>query len=331
MHGIMEPAADITIVISSFNREDKILRTVQQLFKSDLEGFNKVELIVIDDGSPSPVAKVLENMGTIPGKIAYRLITQKNAGIGATRNRGFREAASPVVIFLDDDILVEVDTIKKLYQAQQSGPGPVIFGNYPFISHASRSLKKFAEELYGYDSITKEIHFERVDAITSGLLVVNKARLNETAGFYKDDLTVPAAEEYEIIARFHKKGIPIYRAGHISAIHNHHLELGWLVMQQYKYGQGAAEAFIKYPGITGIEKFAGLKAKMDALGKKGIKNRIKKVAASATGRKLLSAYARLVQRLSGNKKHNFLFGFLASAYFWAGYREGWKKFNAGTS
>ncbi len=50
---------DISIVISSYNRDDKVLQTVQRLFESDLSEFNKVEVIVVDDGSPSPVDKLL--------------------------------------------------------------------------------------------------------------------------------------------------------------------------------------------------------------------------------------------------------------------------------
>ena len=88
----MDPVFDISIIISSFNRENKVLQTIQRLFESDFSDFNKIELIVIDDGSPSPVDKLLPQLKTIPGKIDLRLIIQGNAGIGATRNRGFREA-----------------------------------------------------------------------------------------------------------------------------------------------------------------------------------------------------------------------------------------------
>ncbi|MEO6613349.1 MAG: glycosyltransferase family 2 protein [Chitinophagaceae bacterium] len=318
----MDPVFDISIIISSYNRKDKVLLTVEQLFKSNLEGFNIVELIVIDDGSPSPVEKALENMGPVPVKIEFRLITQKNAGIGATRNRGFREAKAPVVIFLDDDILLEPGTIRELYNALQEGPGPVLFGNYPFISHSSGSLHHFARQLYGYDSITRERSFEKVDAITSGLLAVNKEQLKGVTNFYKDDLTVPAAEEYEIIARFHRMQVPIYKARHISALHNHHLEIRWLVQQQYKYGQGTAEAFVKYPEIKELDKFSEMKKRLDAQGRSLLKGAV----ASGFGRKLLFLYVRLTEKLLKNKKRNFILGILTTAYFWAGYKDGLKRF-----
>ncbi len=318
---------DLSITISSYNRDDKVLQTVRRLFESDFTGFQNIELIVVDDGSPRPVKDALAKLEEIPAVIDLRLITQKNAGIGATRNRGFREAQSDLVLFLDDDILLKPATLREISEAHRNAPGAVVFGSYPFITHETESLHQFARHLYGYDAITDEASFEKVNAITSGLLWVDKARLREIGDFYRDDLSIPAAEEYEIIARFHKMGIPIFRAAHICAIHNHHLKLDWLVQQQYKYGMGTAEAFAKYSDITDLESFAELKRKMDGLGKSGAKNLAKVALASGFGRRLLLFYAQKTEKLFQNSNRNFIFGMLASAYFWAGYREGLKRFS----
>lgn len=318
---------DLSITISSYNRDDKVLQTVRRLFESDFTGFQNIELIVVDDGSPRPVKDALAKLEEIPSVIELRLIRQDNAGIGATRNRGFREAQSDLVLFLDDDILLKPATLREIAEAHRHAPGAVVFGNYPFITHETESLHQFARHLYGYDAITGEASFEKVNAITSGLLWVDKAQLREIGDFYRDDLSIPAAEEYEIIARFHKLGIPIFRAAHICAIHNHHLKLDWLVEQQYKYGMGTAEAFAKYADITSLESFAELKRKMDGLGKTGAKNLVKVALASGFGRKLLLFYARKTEKLFQNRNRNFIFGMLASAYFWAGYREGLKRFS----
>ena len=165
-----------------------------------------------------------------------------------------------------------------------------------------------------------------MDAITSGLLCVNKSKLKDKDNFYKDDLSIPAAEEHEIISRFHQQHIPIYYARHIAAIHNHHLELKWLVQQQYKYGQGTAEAFIKNPEIAEMPRYADLQKKLDAVSVSGIKNFLKTIFASATGRKLLFSWSRILEKIFPSAKHNYVFGLLTTAYFWAGYRDGLKRF-----
>ena len=316
---------DLTVTVSSYNRDDKVVQTLQELFKSDLDGFRNIELIVVDDGSPRPVADVIERLGEIPEKFDLRVVRQENSGIGATRNRGFREARSNLVLFLDDDILVKRETLREVVEAHKSHSGGAIFGSYPFISHETESLERFARLLYGYDDITAEEKYVRVEALTSGLLAVDKTKFGDES-FYRDDMTIPAAEEYEVISRFHRLGIPIFRAQHISAIHNHHLELDWLVGQQYKYGMGTAEAFSKCPEIEKLEKFTELRSKLESIGKRNVRNRLKSVLSSKIGRTVSLHLAGAIQSISPKGNHNFLFGLLTSAYYWAGYREGIKRF-----
>lgn len=325
----MNSQFDLSIVVSSYNREHKVLQTVERLFESDFSGFQNIELIVIDDGSPHSVEDALAKIKQIPSVIDLRLVKQKNSGIGATRNRGYREAKSDIVIFLDDDILLKKDTIKNIFTAQQTGVGAVIFGSYPFVSHESESLRQFARKLYNYEDVTETPKFEEAHVITSGLLSVNKAKLAaDDENFYKDDMTIPAAEEYEVVSRFYKLQIPIYHAKHIFADHNHHLELDWLAEQQYKYGLATAEAFTKNPEIIEMKEFGDMKRKLDFAGKSGAKNFVKTFLSSGVGRRLLHFSASALQKLFPNLNHDFLFGMLTSSYFWAGYREGTKRFAA---
>lgn len=323
----MNRGYDLTITISSYNRDDKVLETLRRLFAADFGEFSRLEVIVVDDGSPRPVENLLPALGPVPEKIDFRLIRQENSGIGATRNRGFRAAQSRIVLFLDDDILLAPDTIGKIYRAQREHGGAVVFGSYPFVSHESRSLEKFARRLFGYDEITADARFEQVNAITSGLLCVDKSKLDDPDKFYRDDLTVPAAEEYEIVFRFHRLGLPIVHARHIHAVHNHHLELEWLVGQQFKYGLGTAEAFAKYPEIVALENFDELKRKLDALGKGSLRNASKAALATEAGRRGLLHLARALQRAFPSRDHDFVYGLLTSAYYWAGYKSGVVKFS----
>ena len=314
---------DLSIVISSFNRDGKVGETLGALYESDTAGLGRIELLVIDDGSPKPVREAIAKAGGPQPPFELRLIEQENSGIGATRNRGFREAQSDLVLFLDDDILVKPSTIKELLEAHRTHRGGVIFGGYAFKTHESESLRKFAVELYGYDRASAEPKFEEVNAITSGLLLVDKSKLPDRENFYRDDLAIPAAEEHEIIARFHKLGIPIYNALHISATHNHHLELNWLAMQQYKYGLATAEAYAKVPELIEMKRFADLREKLNFSGPKGL---AKRVLASPTGRKTMLRLAQFAETLFPKADNNRLFGMTASAFFWGGIVEGRKRF-----
>lgn len=310
---------DLTIVVSSFNRNDAIEQTITKLFECDMTSFQAIELLIIDDGSPLPVANVLNRIGSAPEKMDLRLIRQENAGIGATRNRGFREAKADLVLFLDDDILIKPNTLNEFAAAHKFHRGGIIFGSYPFIHHETVALHKFASHFYGYDLITSEPTYEKVNAITSGLLCVDKTKLHGTEKLYRDDLTIPAAEEHEIIYRFDKLGIPIVHARHISATHNHDLDISWIASQQFKYGEATAEAFEKVPGLVEMERFARLKGSLMALNSGGIKGFSKRLLASVPGRRILMMICRIMSKVLPEGDHGTLFGYLTTAYFWAGY------------
>ncbi len=307
---------DLTIVVSSFNRDGKVGETLQHLYASDVLDLNAIELLVIDDGSPMPVRDAIGKVGEPPSPFELRLIEQTNSGIGATRNRGYREARSDLILFLDDDILVETDTIKAMMSGLRECGGTVMFGGYPFRTHASETLRKFAVHLYGYDRASDEPRYENVNAITSGLLIVDRSKLPDREKFYRDDLSIPAAEEHEIIARFHRLGLPIYNALHISATHNHHLELNWLAQQQYKYGLATAEAFAKVADLDEMRRYAELREKLNFSGPKGI---LKRMLASSWGRAFMLCLSHFAERLFPEGDNNHVFGLTASAHFWGGF------------
>jgi glycosyltransferase involved in cell wall biosynthesis len=84
-------------IIPSFNRDQYIAATLESALGQE-EQDN--EIIVVDDGSTDGTMGVLE-------RYAHRItvITQKNAGPGAARNRGVMAASGTYVAFLDSDDL----------------------------------------------------------------------------------------------------------------------------------------------------------------------------------------------------------------------------------
>lgn len=58
------------------------------------------EIIVVDDGSPTPVADCIEHFGD-----QVRLLRQENKGIGGARNTGIEVATGDFLSFLDSDDL----------------------------------------------------------------------------------------------------------------------------------------------------------------------------------------------------------------------------------
>ena len=87
-----------SVVIPLYNRADIVSDTIRSVQAQDWQDF---EIVVIDDGSRDNPAPVIEALGDP----RVRYIRQENAGGGAARNRGIREARGRFIAFLDSDDL----------------------------------------------------------------------------------------------------------------------------------------------------------------------------------------------------------------------------------
>ncbi|MBZ0155113.1 MAG: glycosyltransferase [Alphaproteobacteria bacterium] len=85
----------VSVVIPTYNRAGLIRRAVDSVLVSVED---EDEVIVVDDGSSDNTEEVL-----FPYRNRIRYIRTGNAGAGAARNRGVREARNPLVAFLDSD------------------------------------------------------------------------------------------------------------------------------------------------------------------------------------------------------------------------------------
>lgn len=82
----------------------------------------RVDIIVIDDGSPLPAA--IETDGfDLPDPFSLRIIKQENGGVATARNRGLQEmsAATTLVAFLDSDDIWPPTHLTEAIDAWNSG------------------------------------------------------------------------------------------------------------------------------------------------------------------------------------------------------------------
>jgi glycosyltransferase involved in cell wall biosynthesis len=88
-------APDVSIVIPTYNRARWLAAAIESAL--DQRGVT-VEVVVVDDGSPSQAAETVT--AHYP---QVRYIYQSNQGLGAARNRGIKASTGRHLLFLDDD------------------------------------------------------------------------------------------------------------------------------------------------------------------------------------------------------------------------------------
>ena len=113
-----------SVIVSTFERREVVLRTVDTLFAQDFPATD-YEIIVVVDGSTDGTAAALR---ALPLGRRLRVIEQQNRGLAGARNTGSRAATSELLIFLDDDMTCEPALVREHVAAHAQGDALVGLG-----------------------------------------------------------------------------------------------------------------------------------------------------------------------------------------------------------
>lgn len=119
--GIRESAL-LSVIIPTYDRNDRLRDAVESVRR---QTYSPVELIVVDDGSPTPVEQTLQDVST--GEIESVDIVRHstNRGANVARNNGIRRASGEYIGFLDDDDLWHEEKAERVVSAFESA-GPEV-------------------------------------------------------------------------------------------------------------------------------------------------------------------------------------------------------------
>jgi glycosyltransferase involved in cell wall biosynthesis len=104
----------VSIIIPYYNQQLFIAETV---LSAKRQTYPKVEIIVVDDGSPVPAESYLREIEGI------QLFRTENHGCPATRNFGFGNSSGEYLIFLDGDDILMPGAIEAHLRALAQHPG----------------------------------------------------------------------------------------------------------------------------------------------------------------------------------------------------------------
>jgi len=101
------------VIIPTRDRPDSLKRTLNSIFR---QSYEKIEVIVVDDGSESDISRGLEDYSI------RKLVRQPHKGANAARNNGFRHSEGELLLFCDDDAELEPRFLEKMVQALKQNP-----------------------------------------------------------------------------------------------------------------------------------------------------------------------------------------------------------------
>jgi glycosyltransferase involved in cell wall biosynthesis len=96
----------VSVVVSTYNRPDRLRRLLDSLRDQDLRA-DEFEVIVVDNGSDSATADVIEREAARPGLRLRSVRHERTLGPAGGRNSGWKLARAHLVAFTDDDCIAD--------------------------------------------------------------------------------------------------------------------------------------------------------------------------------------------------------------------------------
>ena len=115
----------VSICICTFNRERLLQQTLGRLGRLVVPGDISLEVLVVDNNSTDGTARVIaEASGALP----IRTEREMTQGLAAARNAAVRQARGDLLLWLDDDVLVESDWLERYVTTARAHPEMALFG-----------------------------------------------------------------------------------------------------------------------------------------------------------------------------------------------------------
>lgn len=100
----------VSVIIPIYDVEKYLPACLESIVNQSLKN---IEIICVIDGSPDHCQKIVESYATYDDRIT--MLVQRNMGLSASRNHGFKEAKGEYVYFMDSDDILDYNALKELY------------------------------------------------------------------------------------------------------------------------------------------------------------------------------------------------------------------------
>lgn len=151
----------VSIIIPCYNAKKFIVNTLKSVESQDYKNY---ECIIINDGSTDNTEATVKEY--IKNDTRFKLVTQNNKGLSATRNRGIDLAEGDYIYFLDADDLLDSKTLSNLLKLTNDEIA-IVFGKTAITQGHNTIIKSFLQ----HAPITDQPHFNNNKSLIP--LVIN--------------------------------------------------------------------------------------------------------------------------------------------------------------
>ena len=119
--------AMVSIIICTYNREKYIRPLLESLAKNDYPTTD-YEIVLVDNNCTDNTRGVCEEFTVSHPEVVLRYVMESEQGLSAARNKGIKEAKGEIIVYVDDDALVDSDYIRTYAEHFATHPNTMAAG-----------------------------------------------------------------------------------------------------------------------------------------------------------------------------------------------------------
>jgi len=241
----------VSVIIAAFNEEKVIERTVNSILEN---GYDDMEIIVVDDGSTDQTLAVLRERFADHPKV--RIVTQPNGGKSVALNHGIRQAKHEVLVAVDADTLFRWGTIARLVRHFADPKVGAVSGNAR-VGNRNKWITRFQsiEYIYGFNLDRRALGYLNAITVVPGAVGAwRKQLVLDCGGFLHDTL----AEDADLTLAIRRLGYIIRYEQDAVAYTEAPEDTRTLVKQRFRWVFGTLQASWKHRDALFVPKYGTL-------------------------------------------------------------------------
>ncbi len=117
----------LTAIICTYNRAKYIGGLLESVAKNDLAK-SAYEIVLVDNNSTDNTREICEVFAKAHKDVQFRYVLEPEQGLSAARNKGIKEAKGDVIVYIDDDALVDTDYLRTYAEWFEAHPETMACG-----------------------------------------------------------------------------------------------------------------------------------------------------------------------------------------------------------
>lgn len=146
----------ISVIVPVYKVELYLRRCVDSILN---QTYNKLEIILVDDGSPDNCGKICDEYECRDSRVI--VIHKKNGGLSDARNVGLDNASGSYIVFVDSDDYIDKTMIEVLYNDMIKNNSDISVCDFVFFNENQKKYNSYSEgclvaDVSKYDQLFNE-------------------------------------------------------------------------------------------------------------------------------------------------------------------------------